>query len=183
MTYRERRERKAERLRGWAETREQRATATLDRDREMYRGDHAFNFQPGHIPERARVIARSDRAFESLAKAGRMSEKAGNIEAQLAAAIYSDDDDAEERLLARIRELEAERDRIKAYNASCRKGARDVALLDEKQRCDLAVIARVASYSLGKRGEMPSYALTNLGGNIRRNAERLEGLIREGNRE
>lgn len=35
-------------------------------DRKHYLGDHAFNTQPGHIPLRARVIARDDQAHESL---------------------------------------------------------------------------------------------------------------------
>ena len=59
MTYRERRERRAERLRGWAEARQARAAATFAAH-EVYRSDYAFNTQPGHIPERARVIARED---------------------------------------------------------------------------------------------------------------------------
>lgn len=67
-TYRERREARAERLRGFAEKREATAAATF-KSHEQYRGDHAFNTQPGHIPERARVIAREDRAHESLQKA------------------------------------------------------------------------------------------------------------------
>lgn len=54
MTYRERREARAERLRGWAEKREKAAEATF-KSHEIFRGDHAFNTQPGHIPERARV--------------------------------------------------------------------------------------------------------------------------------
>jgi hypothetical protein len=183
MTYRERRERRAERLRGWAEKRETQANTTLDTIHRRYAGDHGFNFQPGHIPERTRVIARQDRAFESLAKAEGMTSRAAGIEAQLERAIYRDDDDAEAALLARIQTLSAERERIRAYNASCRKGARDVALLDDKQRRDLEVTARVAAYSLGKNGEMPGYALTNLSANIRRQADRLEALIRQGEAE
>lgn len=42
MTYRERRERRAERLRGWADTRQARAAATFAAH-EVYRGDVAFN--------------------------------------------------------------------------------------------------------------------------------------------
>src|SRR3981081_3301018 len=101
LTYRERREARAERLRGWAATRESRARATRAAD-EHYRGDHAFNFQPGHIPERARVIARTDRAYQSLNKAESMESRADGIESQLAGAIYSDDPDAIEQLEARI---------------------------------------------------------------------------------
>ena len=42
MTYRERREARAERLRQWAEKRKAKATATLEHDRATYRGDYAF---------------------------------------------------------------------------------------------------------------------------------------------
>src|SRR5258708_36767264 len=89
MTYRERRERRADRLAGWAANRRAGA-AEVFKAHEVYRGDHAFNFQPGHIPERARVIAREDRARASLDKAAGMSDRAPGIEAQLAAWIYSD---------------------------------------------------------------------------------------------
>lgn len=176
MTYRERRERRAERLRGWADKRQVDANATLDTIRRTYSGDHAFNFQPGHIPERARVIARQDRAFASLDKAASMDSRASNIEAQLDRSIYSDDPDAIERLRERIAELEAARERIKSYNASCRKGAPDESLLTEAERAGLASVRKYSAYSLGKHGEMPAYELSNLAGNISRQRERLARL-------
>jgi len=172
-TYRERREAKADRLRGWADKRESESARTLDEIHDRYSGDHAFNFQPGHIPERARVIARQDRAFASLDKARDMTRRANGIDRQLRESIYDDDPDAVEQLEARIAALEAERDRIKRYNVSCRKGARDVSILDDRQRGQLANVARVAAYQLGKRGEFPSYALSGLSGNIKRNRDRL----------
>lgn len=175
-TYRERREARAERLRGWAEKREQDATAAITQIHDTYSGDYAFNTQPGHIPERSRVIARQERAFESLHKAESMSSRAAGIEAQLAGAIYSDDPDAIEAFEARIADLEAERDRIKAYNASCRKGARNVDLLDEHQQAELVSLARVAAFQIGKHGEFPAYVLSNLAGNINRNKKRLAAL-------
>ncbi len=79
-TYRqEGADRKAEKYRGWAEKRKAAAEATLKRD-EVYTTDHAFNTQPGHIPIRARVIAREDRACESLAVARAMEQKASALE-------------------------------------------------------------------------------------------------------
>ncbi len=176
MTYRERRENRAERLRGWAAKRQTDATATLTTITERYSGDHAFNFQPGHIPERARVIARQDRAFESLNKAESMDSRADGIESQLAGAIYSDDPDAIEQLEIRIATLEAERERIKAYNASCRKGQPDDSLLDDGLRADLASVRKYAAYQLGKGSSFPSYKLSNLNGNIKRNRDRLASL-------
>ena len=175
MTYRERREARVERLREWAEKREAKATAALESNPEQ-RHDWAFITQPGHIPARARMIASDDRAYESLRKAESMSARAASIEGQLAGAIYSDDVDAAEQLAARVEKLEAERGRIKAYNASCRKGARDVSLLDERQQRELASVARVTPYSMGKGGQFPAYHLTNLSGNIARNRKRLESL-------
>jgi hypothetical protein len=79
-TYRqEGADRKAERLHGWAEKRFQSAGAVLA-SHEIYRGDTAFNTQPGHIPLRARIIAREDRACESLSIARAMEAKAHSLE-------------------------------------------------------------------------------------------------------
>lgn len=74
-------------------------------------------------------------------------------------------------------ELEAERDRVKAYNASCRKGKPDPSLLDEKQRDDLAGLVRIGF----ARADLtfPAYHLSNLSGNIKRQRDRLVRLERE----
>ena len=106
------------------------------------------------------------------------SARADSIEAAAAHAIYSDDDDAIPRLRERIAGWEAERARIKAYNASCRKGARNVELLDEKQQAELASSARVAPYQLRDNGAAPAYWSANLSGNIGRQRKRLEQLER-----
>lgn len=173
-TYRERRAARAERLRGWAEKREATATAQLTSQPEL-RHDWAFITQPGHIPARERMNRADDRACESLRKAESMASRAAGIEAQLAGAIYSDDDDAVEALEARIAGLEAERDRVKAYNASCRKGSPDTSLLTEAEKRALAGVLRYAAYQ-SKGGAFPSYHLSNLSANINRNRKRLEGL-------
>ena len=55
MTRRERLEAKVERRRDWAAGRRGQA-ADLYRYTDRYRGDVAFNTQPGHIPERARAL-------------------------------------------------------------------------------------------------------------------------------
>lgn len=175
MTYRERREARAERLRGWAEKRYA-SVAVVQAEADKYRGDHAFNTQPGYIPERARLNRAQERSWESQKKADRMSERADNIEAVAERAIYSDDPDAIDALKARIGTLEAERDRIKAYNATCKKGTRDVTILDAAQQATLVSVAQYSAYQLGKHGELPSYALSNLSGNIARNRERLARL-------
>src|SRR5262249_8713764 len=109
--------------------------------------------------------------------ADRMGQCAANIEAALEASIYDDDPDAVERLRERLATLEAERDRIKAYNASCRRGQPDPGLLDERQRETLGSVRRVAPDQLGKGGSFPSYALSNLNGNLARNRQRLARLL------
>jgi hypothetical protein len=120
--------------------------------------------------------------IENAARAASMAQRAATIEARAAHAIYSDDPDAIDRLRERIAELEAERDRVKAYNAACRRAGRStpeaLALLDDRQRADLESIARYASYQLGPAGSFPAYALSNLAGNIKRQRDRLAALER-----
>jgi hypothetical protein len=180
-TYRERREARAERLREWAEKREAKAAAVFEANR-PFTEDYAFNTQPGHIPLRARIIAQEDRAHESLRKAESMAGRAASIEGQLAGAIYSDDPDAVEQLSARIATLEAERDRVKAFNATCRKGSPDWSLITDAEKRSLLRTAEVAAYSVTDRAGnfkgFPGYHLTNLSGNIGRQKKRLEALER-----
>lgn len=185
MTYRERRQRRVERLRGWAESRERRAAESFGKAAGI--ADQIPFGQPilvGHHSEgrHRRDVARIDSGMragvESARIAERHAERADNIEAAMDRAIYSDDPDAIEQLRARIANLEGARDRIKAYNATCRRGSPDESLLDERQRATLETVRRVAAYSLGPNGAMPGYALTNLGGNINRQKKRLAALLR-----
>lgn len=187
-TYRERREARAARLREWADKREQKADAAYSQARA--KADLIPFGQPilvGHYSEsgdrnqRDRIARGFDRSFEHARKAEEMARKADSIEAAAEHAIYSDDPDAIERLRERIALLEAERDRIKVYNASCRKAAKtggmgDLSLLDEAQRADIAALARVAAFQVGAGGAFPSYKLSNLSGNIKRNRDRLAEL-------
>lgn len=165
MTYRERREAKADRLREWAGKREGAAAAVFEAGK-PFTSDYAFNTQPGHIPFRAKLIAREDRAHESLAKAGSMRSRADGIEGQLASSIYDDDPDAIEQLRARIAKLEAERDEAKAANAKYRK----------EHKAELA--AMDSAYQRGQAVPYPSYHFQNLSGNISRQRERLARLER-----
>ena len=160
MTYRERREARAERLRGWAEKRQTDASATLRAITKQYGGDTAFNTQPGHIPERARVISREDKAFASLRKADGMESRAAGIEDQLASAIYSDDPDAIPALEARIAKLEAQREQIKAENAAYRKEHG-------------AELKGLGVYEREQKMPHAGWELSNLSGNIARNRQRL----------
>lgn len=183
MTYRERREQKAERLREWAAKRAAKSESAFNQAHQI--ADGIPMGQPilvGHHSEgrarrdQDRIYSNMSKGVESQRMAERMSEKADNIEKAAEHAIYSDDEDAVDRLKERIAGLEAERASIKAYNASCRKGARDVDLLDKSQQENLVSIAKYASFQLGKNGEFPSYALSNLSGNINRQKKRLAEL-------
>ena len=187
-TYRERREARAERLREWADKREAKASAAYDGARRI--ADTIPLGQPvlvGHHSEgrHRRDLDRIDngyrRSFEHATKAERMRSKADNIDAAADRAIYDDDPDAIDRLRDRIAELEAERARITAYNKSCRKAAKtggtgDLSLLDDRQRKEIATLARVAAFQVRPGGAFPAYATSNLSGNIGRYRKRLEAL-------
>lgn len=180
--YRERREQRAEDLREWADKRETRAAADL-RIVNHFRGDHAFNFQPGHIPERARIIRKQDRAIASLRKAESMDRRADSIEGANAAAVYDDDTDAIEQLRARVGKLEAERERMKACNTAIRKHglprlleADPPFVLTTAERGELLQLMQITPYHQVDKKGFPAYALQNLGGNITRNRKRLEDL-------
>lgn len=159
MTYRERRTRRAERLHEWADTREARATAQLASQPDL-RHDPAFITQPGHIPERDRMNRRDDAAFRSLEKAAGLRARAEEIERQAARAIYDDDPDAIDRLRERIADLEERRVAMTAANAEYRRAHR-------------AELATMTAYERSQAVPHPSYALQNLGGNIRRLRQRL----------
>jgi hypothetical protein len=164
VTYRDRRETRAERLRGWAGTREERAAAVFKAG-EPFTSDNAFNTQPGHIPFRAKLIAREDRAHESLGRAASMRSRADGIEDQLATSIYDDDPDAIEQLRARIARLEAERDAARAANAAYRREHR-------------AELKAMTPYQRDQAVPYPGYHFANLSGNLSRQRARLARLER-----
>ncbi len=177
MTRRERLQRKLEKRREWAEGRDAKAGACF-KVAEPFRGDCAFNTQPGHIPERARVIAAQERGFEHSKMADHHRAKAGGLADQLDRTIFDDDPDAVERLEERIRENEAKRDRMKQVNTLYRKGdAAGLAALG----LDLERLrARVASVGLSfVKAPFEGYQLSNLGATIRKDKERIETIRRK----
>ena len=191
MTYRERRERRADRLRGWADGRDAKSAASFAAAHTI--ADGIPFGQPilvGHHSER-RARRDQDRIHNGIRagidhadKAASMRSRADNIDAAAERAIYSDDADAAERLAERIAELEAERDRITRYNASARKahradpGARvgDLAILTDRQRADLLSLARIGFAR--PDGSFPAYATANLSGNISKQRARLADMER-----
>ena len=187
MTYRERREAKADRLREWADKRDDKATgrqAAADQTADMIPfgqpilvGHHS---ERGDRNRRARMRGNYDKAQEHRSKATDFRRRADGIEKAADNAVYSDDVDAIERLEVRIAEREAERDRIKAFNATVRKAGQFTKdafeLLDEKQQANYLSLVKVAAYQLGKGGTFPSYAVSYLGANIRKDKKRLAEL-------
>jgi hypothetical protein len=190
MTYRERRERKAERLRGWAEKRKAKSGAA-------FKGAHDAidGIPPGqpilvghHSEKRHRgALERHDQrmraGFEHQEKARSMESRAAEIDRQAENAIYSDDDDAIERLEERIAELEQQRERIKVSSKAIRKYGLEALMqpappfeLTQKEKRDALSLMSCTPYHKVESRGWPSYYLQNLGGNITRNRKRLEQL-------
>jgi Domain of unknown function (DUF3560) len=170
MTYRERREARAERLHDWAASREAKADAAHEAAHRI--ADGIPFGQPilvGHHSEgrarrdQSRMDSSMRASIDNARMADRHESRAANIEAQLQASIYSDDENAVEALEARIATLEAKRDRIKAENAAYRKEHK-------------AELAGLSVYGRDQVMPHPGWELTNLSGNISRNRKRLEGL-------
>lgn len=183
MSYRERREAKAARLREWADKREAKADARRA-SVDALAGQIPLG-QPILVGHHSEGRARRDqdriqngmrRSIEDSKKAADFRRRADGIEAAADHAIYRDDDDAIEKLRERIEERVAERDRIKAYNASCRRGEPDLSLLDDAQRANLMSIAKNASYQLRDGGQFPAYASSNLSGSINKDRKRLAAM-------
>lgn len=183
MTYRERRERKLQKLQEWAAARKAKEAAAIESAHRI--SDGIPLGQPilvGHHSERharrdcARITGAYEKAHEHHTIAARHADKAATIRQQLEQSIYSDDADAVERLQEKIAAMEAERARIVAYNKSCRAGQRDCSLLDEKQKKSLILLVKHCPEQLGKNGAMPAYVCANLSGNIARARKRLPEL-------
>jgi len=183
MTHRERVEARLERRRLWAASRREKAAERYSQG-DPYRGDIAFNTQPGHIPERARVIRATEKAFEHMNMADHHEAKAKGIERQLARTIFSDDENAVEALQAKIAKERADVERMKTANKIVRKF---------KTASPEAIAAFVAAGlpescvklftpDFAGRIGFPSYALTNAGANIRRMEKRIEEIKRRNER-
>jgi len=167
MTYRERREARAQRLRGWADKRDAKASAGFAAAQRV--ADGIPMGQPilvGHHSEgharrdQARIHSGMRAGIENANKADAMRARADNIERAADRAIYSDDPDARERLTARIAELEALRDRYKHENAAYRSA----------HRADLAALT---PYGRDQSVPHPGYSISGLTANIARLRKRL----------
>lgn len=195
MTYRERREARADRLRDWAAKREAKAVASSAAVRAI--ADGIPFGQPilvGHHSQRHaerdrdRIWSGMRRTAEHLEMAERHTQRADNIEAAAERAIYSDDPDAVEALRERIATLEAQREREKAANAAYRRIVRGKT--PEAQEAALRAAVAAGTITLEDFTEAATtraiwrrdgwdtlpYSLTSLTANIARNRERLAGL-------
>jgi hypothetical protein len=173
MTYRERRLKRAERLRQWSQSNQANSDARAAAADKIADGIPVG--QPilvGHHSERrhrkdlARIQDGMSASVELERKAQAQARAADEIEAQAANAIYDDDPDAIERLSEKIVRLEAEREEMKRANAKYRGEHRDE-------------LKAMSPYDRHQAVPYPSWALQNLGGNITRTRERLVRLQRE----
>jgi hypothetical protein len=171
MTYRERRLRRAERLREWSAGNERKSEQRDEAADQI--ASHIPLGQPilvGHHSERrhrkdlARIDSNWEAARELHAKAEAQARAADEIEAQADNAIYDDDPDAIERLSEKIVRLEAERERRKKANADYRK----------EHRAELK-----AMDAYDRAHAVPYPFMQNITGNITRCRERLVRLQRE----
>lgn len=170
-TYRERREARADRLRGWADSREVKAHTAFA---QVSRIADSIPFgQPILVGHHSEGRARSDqrridngmsKGVEHTRKAESMNSRAANIESALNRSIYSDDPDAIEQLEKRVTKLEAQRDQIKVTNAAYRKAHG-------------AELKLLTPYGRSEAMPYPAYHLANLTGNIGTQRKRL-GMLR-----
>lgn len=122
------------------------------------------------------------RGVQDAKMAEHHATRASGIARHLDTSVHSDDVDAIERLRERISGREARRDRIKAYNASCRKGTPNPSLLTASERNELEGLRRIVAYQLSKGAGFPSYVLTNLNATIRKDKERIAEIERRARR-
>lgn len=195
MSRRDRLERRLQKRKEWAEKAEARSAAGFERAREILAPIPPG--QPilvGHHSEKRhrRALDRHDNAMrrscEEAAKAKHHDSKADGLERQLDRSIFSDDQDAIAELEARIAERERDRDVMKATNAAWRKAGRPAADNAEGWAKMAALLGRPPEELQKVRVDFarfhwhnapfPQYALTNLGGNIRRDRERIDEIKR-----
>lgn len=180
MTRRERALERLERRRTWAAGRRDKAAACAA-VADPYRGDIAFNTQPGHIPERARVIRATEKCFEHSSMAAHHDEKAAGIERQLASTVFSDDVNAVEALKAKITKERADVEKMKAANKIVRKfKTATPEALAALQAAGLPVsCAKLFEPDFAGRLGFPAYMIANAGANIRRMEARIVEITRQ----
>ena len=128
MTYRERRERRADLREEWSDKRRKKSTAAFESSASL--ANNIPLGQPilvGHHSEKRarrdqqRIQSGMNRGIEHGKMANHHDQAATTIRRQLDTSIYSDDTDAAERLREKLEGMEAKRDRCKAINGWLRK--------------------------------------------------------------
>jgi len=186
MTRRERLERKIEKREEWADKAAARAAGrfetvhnTADRipmGQPILVGHHS---EGRHRRDAARIDNNMRKGIEEQNKAAHHVGKAVGLQQQLDNTIFSDDTDAVEKLQAKVQRLEASRDQLKSINKVVRRKPKNQ-LTPEKvtKLAELglseATARKLFEPDFGGRIGIPSYQLTNLGGNIRRARQRIE---------
>ncbi len=167
---RERRERRAEKLREWADGRERKAQAAEEELRSTL--DLIPLGQPilvGHHSEKRarrdqrRLTRKAEAVSEHTHKAEDFRRRADSIDGAAERAVYRDDLDAVERLQARIDDLEEQRREAKARNAKYRQQHRDE-------------LKALTSLGRDQVCPHPSFELRNLSARINRDRKRLAAL-------
>ena len=202
MTYRERRENRAARRREWAEKRAAKSEGAFKSASEL--ANNIPLGQPILVGHHSEKHARRDqdrihngmrKGIEHQEIAKKHTGAAVEIERQLDNSIYNDDHDRDEKLREKLVDLERQRDRMKVINSWFRKNAKHFGI-ESLKAYNIPIISHVTDlYEAAKRileltdSEMedllssfqhsqqigyPSYALTNLSGNISRTKKRLK---------
>jgi DNA repair exonuclease SbcCD ATPase subunit len=172
MTYRERRLRRAQQLRGWSASNESRSTQRgnvadailelIPPGQPVLVGHHS---EKRHRNDLKRIEDGIGAAVQLHDKAQRQASAANTIEEQAEHAIYDDDPDVLERLTEKIAALEAKRERMKLANTKYRK--------------EHPELKAMTAYDRSQAVPYPPYSLSNLGGLISKTKERLARLQRE----
>ena len=192
MTRRERKEARLEQRQDWAESRDRKAAASFDTAQRI--GDGIPFGQPILVGHHSEKRARKDQeriyngmmaGIDSEKMAAHHREVAGGIADQLDRSIFSDDDDAIEALEQRVAGLEDERQHmkdinkaIKAFQKRTGKANKDLTSADLAEcGCTVEDVKKFWPDLYGWR--FPPYALQSLGGNIKRNRDRIVSLRRQ----
>lgn len=185
-TYRERRLAKADRYEEWAAKRQAKADAEATKSSDLAGlipfgqpvivGHHSGARHRSHLKK---IRGSMERAIEHGDKAQSMASRAATIRTQADHAIYNDDPDALERLHAKVADLEAQRNGIREYNKTCRRGAPDVSLLHPIQAGELERAAgntTVLTHMTRPDGSLAPYIASNIGGVINATRKRIARL-------
>lgn len=181
--YYERQAEKLERYQDLAEKKTSEGNALIDRAHQM--ADQIPFGQPilvGHYSEkgdrnyRARINSTWDKGYETLKTAGHYERKVHSIESNRA--ISSDAPDAVDLLQAKLLKLVEFQEHAKIVNKICRKKVSDeekIKLLIESGLKESTAKEALVPDFAGRIG-IPSYALTNNNGNMKRIKDRIAEL-------